>query len=286
MKKVLIIGSGPAGYTAAIYTGRAGLDTTIYTGSLVGGQITKTDLIENFPNYSGSGLELMENLKRQAINFGARIVEDSVTSIDSSSRPFLINSSFYVDSIIIATGSTPRKLGIEGLYNVSFCALCDGFFYKKKDVAVIGGGDTACSDALYLSKICKKVYLIHRRDTLRASKILQDRVFATENIEVLFNSRVTNIYGKDNIIEEIEINKTNKLSVQGLFEAIGTMPNTEIFKGVVDIDEFGYIVTEPGSTVTSIPGIYAAGECMDRKYRQVIVSSGYGAMAGIEVSNE
>ena len=267
MKKVLIIGSGPAGYTAAIYTGRAGLDTTIYTGSLVGGQITKTDLIENFPNYSGSGLELMENLKRQAINFGARIVEDSVTSIDSSSRPFLINSSFYVDSIIIATGSTPRKLGIEGLYNVSFC-------------------DTACSDALYLSKICKKVYLIHRRDTLRASKILQDRVFATENIEVLFNSRVTNIYGKDNIIEEIEINKTNKLSVQGLFEAIGTMPNTEIFKGVVDIDEFGYIVTEPGSTVTSIPGIYTAGECMDRKYRQVIVSSGYGAIAGIEVSNE
>ena len=305
MEKVecLIIGSGPAGYTAAIYTGRADVKTVIYEGMQPGGQLTQTTEIENFPGYPKgiNGPDMMEDIRQQALRFGAEIREGEVTAIDVSQRPFKVTTEYdgelLADSIIVSTGAAARYLGLptEEEFKgggVSACATCDGFFYKGKDVAVVGGGDTACEDATYLAKLCNKVYLIVRRDVLRASKAMQHRVLNTPNIEVLWKHQTKELFGeqqgfmkklKGAVLYHSDTKEERTIYVDGFFEAIGHTPNTEPFKGILDMDEEGYIITKPKSTATNVEGIFACGDCQDRVYRQAIVAAGTGAMAGIEV---
>ena len=274
----LIIGSGPAGYTAAIYTCRADVKTVVYEGMQPGGQLTQTTEIENFPGYPKgvNGPDMMEDIRQQALRFGAEIREGEVTAIDVSQRPFKVTTEYDGD--------------IFG--GVSACATCDGFFYKGKDVAVVGGGDTACEDATYLAKLCNKVYLIVRRDVLRASKAMQHRVLNTPNIEVLWKHQTKELFGeqqgfmkklKGAVLYHSDTKEERTIYVDGFFEAIGHTPNTEPFKGILDMDEEGYIITKPKSTATNVEGIFACGDCQDRIYRQAIVAAGTGAMAGIEV---
>ncbi len=298
----LIIGSGPAGYTAAIYTCRADIKTVVYEGALPGGQLTQTTEIENFPGYPEgvTGNDMMADLRKQAERFGAEMRMGAVTAVDASQRPFRVTTEFdgelLADCIIVATGASARYLGLPSEEEfkgggVSACATCDGFFYKGKDVAVVGGGDTACEDATYLSKLCNKVYLIVRRDVLRASKAMQHKVLNTPNIEVLWTTQTKELHGEQQgfrkkLTEAVLYDSLTKeertIAISGFFVAIGHTPSTTLFKGILDMDDEGYIVTKPKSTATNVEGIFACGDCQDRLYRQAIVAAGTGAMAGIE----
>jgi thioredoxin reductase (NADPH) len=298
--KCLIIGSGPAGYTAAIYAARANLNPVLYEGLQPGGQLTTTTEVENFPGYPEgiTGPEMMEDLKKQAARFGTDIRWGLATDADLSSRPFkvTIDSSTLVEAetLIIATGATAQYLGIEDEQKyagsgVSACATCDGFFYRKKDVAVVGGGDTAAEEAMYLAGLCHKVYLIVRRDELRASKVMQDRLLKTPNVEVLWKHQTKGLFG-DGVVEGAELIKnkgeaneeTVKIKIDGFFLAIGHKPNSDIFKNFIDVDEVGYIKTLPGTSKTNVPGVFACGDVQDSHYRQAITAAGSGCMAAID----
>lgn len=301
-QRCLIIGSGPAGYTAAIYAGRADLKPLIYQGIQPGGQLTITTEVENFPGYPKgiTGPELMEDLKAQAERFGAETRWGSITEVDFSQRPFICKAddgkTIEAESVVIATGASARWLGIpsEQEYmgaGVSACATCDGYFYRGKVVAIVGGGDTACEEATYLAKLASKVYMIHRRDEFRASKAMQAKVFNTPNIEVIWNSRVAEIVGEKQgfiksangiVVENVQTGATSRIDIDGLFIAIGHSPNSDVFKGQIELDETGYIVTVPGSTRTNIEGVFAAGDVQDHHYRQAITAAGSGCMAAIE----
>lgn len=296
--KCAIIGSGPGGYTAAIYASRAGLNPIVFTGSAPGGQITMTDQIDNFPGYpeGTSGAGLMEDIKKQAERFNTEIRNISITKVDFSKRPFTLttenNDTILAESVIVSTGASARWLGLESErkfrgMGVSTCATCDGFFYKKQDVAVVGGGDTACSEALYLSTLCKKVYLIVRRDVLRASKAVQDMLLAKENIEVLWQQKPIEILGDEDGVTGLRIKGSEDgiekdIDVMGVFVAIGNIPNTEIFKGQLELDEAGYIITKGASSYTNIEGVFAAGDVQDPRYKQAITAAGSGAKAAID----
>ena len=299
--KCLIIGSGPAGYTAAIYAARANLKPVVYTGMQMGGQLTTTTEVENFPGYPEgvTGPVLMEDLRKQAERFGTDIRFGIVTDVDFSVHPLKVTvdgeKHIEADAVIIATGASAKYLGLpseekfRGM-GVSACATCDGFFYRGKDVAVVGGGDTACEEATYLAGLCNKVYLIVRKNYLRASKAMQDRVFKTPNIEILFEHNTLELLGSDMGVEGArlvyrkgqpdEAEKTIK--IDGFFLAIGHHPNSEVFQKYVKTDEQGYIVTEGSSTRTNVPGVFAAGDIMDPVYRQGIAAAGSGCRAAID----
>ncbi|MCU4163030.1 thioredoxin-disulfide reductase [Carboxylicivirga caseinilyticus] len=298
--KVLIIGSGPAGYTAAIYAARANLSPVMYEGMQPGGQLTTTTEVENFPGYpSGiTGPEMMEDLKKQAERFGTDIRFGMATKADLSARPFkvTIDESKVVEAeaLIIATGATAKYLGLpdETKYagsGVSACATCDGFFYRGKDVAVVGGGDTACEEALYLSGLTKKVYLIVRRDELRASKVMQDRVIKAQNIEILWKHQTKGLFG-NGVVEGATLVKNMgtpeeeevKIAIDGFFLGIGHKPNSEIFADYIDTNEVGYIKTIPGTSKTNVPGVFACGDVQDDQYRQAVTAAGSGCMAAID----
>lgn len=296
--KCLIIGSGPAGYTAGIYASRADLKPIMYQGIQPGGQLTITTEVENFPGYPEgiTGPDMMEDLKKQAERFGTDVRWGIVTDVDTTERPFKVTAddgkTILADTVIIATGASAKWLGLESEqkfngFGVSACATCDGFFYRGKDVAVVGGGDTAAEEASYLANLCKKVYLIHRRDELRASKAMVNRVMKTENIEILWNHTTKEIIGGQGvegvILENVKTGEEKKIDVEGFFVAIGHNPNSELFKDVLDMDEQGYIITKPDSTATNVPGIYACGDVQDTKYRQAVTAAGSGCMAAIEV---
>lgn len=295
--KCLIIGSGPAGYTAAIYAARADMKPVMYQGLQPGGQLTITTEVENFPGYPNGvqGPEMMEDLKKQAERFGTDIRWGMVTKVDFSSLPHKLwideNKMITADAVIIATGASAKWLGLESEqrlngFGVSACAVCDGYFFRGQDVAIVGGGDTACEEASYLAKLCKKVYMIVRKDELRASKAMQHRVMNTPNIEILFNHETKEITGEKGVDGAILINtKTNeevKINVTGFFVAIGHKPNTDIFKGFLDMDEVGYIKTIPGSTKTNIKGVFASGDAADKVYRQAVTAAGTGCMAALD----
>ncbi len=295
--RCLIVGSGPAGFTAAIYTGRANLSPVLYEGMAPGGQLTPTPEIENFPGYPEGigGTEMMEDFKRQAARFGADIRSGAVTAVDLSRRPFrvTVNGSKIIEAetLIVSTGATAKYLGLpsEQKYRgmgVSACATCDGFFYRKKDVAVVGGGDTACEEATYLASICNKVYLIVRRDVLRASKAMQHRVLGTPNIEVLWEHSTEEVLGDEGGVTGVRLMSKSgvqrQIDIHGFFLAIGHHPNTEIFAGQLDLDETGYIKTVPGRSFTSVEGVFAAGDVQDPDYRQAITAAGSGCRAAID----
>lgn len=299
--KCLIIGSGPAGYTAAIYTSRANLSPILYEGLLPGGQLTITTEVENFPGYPEgvTGPQLMEDLRRQAERFGTDMRAGLVTSVDFNKKPFEATiedgSVIKADTIIIATGASAKYLGLpdEKKYNglgVSACATCDGFFYRKKTVAVVGGGDTACEEALYLSNLASKVYMIVRKDYLRASQVMQKRVFDKENIEVLFNTNTLGLYGEEflegaHLVEHKGTDKEREfdITIDGFFLAIGHKPNTDIFRDFINLDETGYIKLEGPTSATNIPGVFAAGDVADPRYRQAISAAGMGCRAALDV---
>jgi thioredoxin reductase (NADPH) len=294
--RCLIIGSGPAGYTAAIYAARADLKPIVYTGLQMGGQLTTTTEVENFPGYPEgiTGPEMMVDFQKQAERFGAEIRFGIITKVDFSNQPFIITvdeeKQILAETVIIATGATAKWLGLPSEqkfngYGVSACATCDGFFYKGQDVAVIGGGDTACEEAAYLSNMCKKVYLIHRRDEFRASKAMQHKVSHTDNLELVLNHSPEEIVGDKTvngiIVKNVLNGETKKLDVTGVFVAIGHKPNTEVFAGQITLDNQGYILTKPGTTETNIPGVFAAGDVQDHVYRQAVTAAGSGCMAAI-----
>jgi thioredoxin reductase (NADPH) len=293
---VIIVGSGPAGYTASIYTSRAKLKTLIITGSLPGGQLMTTSEVENYPGFPNGifGPELMINMKQQSERFGTTMITDEVTKVDFKNIPFKIytESSIYTaESVLISTGATPRKLGIEPEQafsgrGISYCATCDGPFFKDQHIVVVGGGDTALEEANFLTKFGKSVKIIHRRDHLRASKILQERAFENPKIEFIWNSTVVDIKG-DGKISSIIIknNKTGvetKLNVGGLFVAIGHEPNTSIFKDQIDMDDRGYVIVK-NYTNTNIDGVFASGDVHDYRYRQAITAAGFGCMAALDI---
>ena len=295
--RCLIIGSGPAGYTAAIYAARANLKPVIYEGLQPGGQLTTTNEVENYPGYPEgvSGPVMMEDLKKQAERFGTDIRWGIATEADLSSRPYRITidnkNIIEADTVIIATGATAKYMGLESEkkfmgYGVSACATCDGFFYKGQDVAVVGGGDTACEEAIYLAGLCKKVYMIVRRDVFRASKIMQQRVFDTPNIEILFEHLPKEVVGDQNVNGVIVTNRKTgedrKVEIQGFFLAIGHKPNSEIFSAYLDTDDVGYIKTLPDSSKTNIEGVFACGDVQDSHYRQAVTAAGSGCMAAID----
>ena len=300
--KCFVIGSGPAGYTAAIYASRANLFPIVYQGMQPGGQLTSTTEVENFPGYVDGiqGPAMMEEFQKQAERMGADVRWGVVTEANLSERPFKIKTddgkSFEAETVIIATGATAKWLGLESetKFNgagVSACATCDGFFYKGKDVAVVGGGDTAAEDALYLANMASKVYMIVRRDELRASKVMQQRVIDNPNIEVLWNHVTKEIVGTEKgfmkavtgvVLTNVKTNKDTKIDLEGFFVAIGHHPNTSLFKGQITLDDLGYIDTIPGSTKTNIDGVFAAGDVQDHTFRQAITAAGSGCMAAIE----
>lgn len=296
--KVLIIGSGPAGYTAAIYAARAGLNPVLLTGGEPGGQLTTTNDVENFPGYPDgvNGPQMMVDLQKQAERFGTEIHYKLVTAVDFSTYPFKLTvdgkEEIIAESVIIATGATAKYLGIpsEKTFTnkgVSACAVCDGYFYRGKQVAVVGAGDSAAEEATYLSKLCPKVHLIVRRDEMRASKIMQQRVLNTPNIEVHWDTETEEILGDDAGVRGVRVvnNKTGEkkeLAIEGFFLAIGHKPNTDIFKGQIDMDETGYIIVKPGTTKTNIEGVYAVGDAADKVYRQAITAAGTGCMGALD----
>lgn len=298
--KCLIIGSGPAGYTAAIYATRANLDPIEYCGLQMGGQLTQTTTVENFPGYPDGvdGNQMMMDLRQQALNLGANIRDGVVVKADFSKRPYVLTidngTEISADTVIIATGASAKYLGLadEEKYKgqgVSACATCDGFFYRKKVCAVVGGGDTACEDALYLSNLCKKVYLVVRKPFLRASQVMQERVKAAANIEILFEHNATGLYG-ENGVEGMHLVKRKgesdethyDLAIDGFFLAIGHKPNSDIFREWLDLDEIGYIRTIGNTQATKVPGVFAAGDVCDPVYRQAIVAAGTGCKAALE----
>lgn len=298
--KCLIIGSGPAGYTAAIYASRANLSPILFEGNQRGGQLTITTEVENFPGYPEgvTGPELMEDLRKQAERFGADLRSGIVTSVNFDARPFELtidnSQAITADTVIIATGASAKYLGLEDekKYNglgVSACATCDGFFYRKRTVAVVGGGDTACEEAIYLSNIAKKVYMIVRKDHLRASEVMQQRVFEKENIEVLFNTNTVGLFGEEFVegAHLVEHKGTNKeklfdIAIDGFFLAIGHKPNTDVFAKYINLDETGYIKLEGPTTATNIEGVFAAGDVADSRYRQAISAAGMGCRAALD----
>ncbi len=298
--KCLIIGSGPAGYTAAIYASRANLKPVLYTGLQMGGQLTTTTEVDNFPGYPDgiTGPEMMEDLKKQAERFGAEIRFGIATAADFSGKIHKItiddDKVIIADAVIIATGATAKYLGLEAEtkyagQGVSACATCDGFFYRGKDVAVVGGGDTAAEEATYLAGLCNKVYLIVRRNVLRASKAMQDKVLKTSNIEVLWEHQTLDLFGDNGVEGAILVKKKGtpeseiiKIEIDGFFLAIGHTPNSDIFKKYLETDEVGYIKTIPGTSKTSIPGVFAAGDVQDPHYRQAVTAAGSGCMAAID----
>ena len=295
--KCLIIGSGPAGYTAAIYTSRANLSPVLYEGIEPGGQLTTTTEIENFPGYPEgiTGTAMMEDLRKQALRFGADVRRGIITDIDFSKRPFkaIVDHEHEIeaDAVIVSTGASAKYLGLESEakyrgMGVSACATCDGFFYRKKDVAVVGGGDTACEEATYLASICRKVYLIVRKNYLCASKAMQERVFNTPNIEVLFEHNTAEVLGDEEGVTGVRVVSTSGeervLDIMGFFLAIGHHPNVEVFKGQLELDEQGYIKVVPGTSKTSVEGVFAAGDVKDPHYRQAITAAGSGCIAALD----
>ncbi len=297
--KVLIIGSGPAGYAAAIYSSRAGLAPLMISGIEPGGQLMITTDVENYPGYENpiQGPWLMEQMKKQSEAFGTKIINDYVTDVNFSKFPFEIyteKEKYFSYSVIIATGAKAKWLGVPGEdefkgFGVSACATCDGFFFKNKNVVVVGGGNTAAEETIFLSNICKKVILIHRRDQLRAEKILQNRLFEKKNVEIIWNNELKQIIGnnKNKLIEKIVIKNTknfdeNEIILDGLFVAIGHKPATEIFLNKLEIDDEGYILTKADSTKTNISGVFAAGDVTDKIYRQAVTAAGMGCMGALE----
>lgn len=294
---VLILGSGPAGYTAAIYTSRAGLNPVMYMGDQPGGQLTITNEVENFPGYPDgvNGPQMMMDLQKQAERFGTDIRYGIATAVDFFKYPFEITIDeekiVKAKAVIISTGASAKWLGLESEKRlngkgVSACAVCDGFFYKGQEVAVVGGGDSACEEATYLSNLCSKVHMIVRRDVLRASKIMQKRVKNAENIEIHWNKKPEEILGEDAVegvrVVDTKTGEKSVIPVTGFFVAIGHKPNTDIFKEYLEMDETGYIITQPGSTKTNIHGVFAAGDAQDKHYRQAITAAGTGCMAALD----
>lgn len=301
--KCLIIGSGPAGYTAAIYLSRAGISSVLYSGIQPGGQLTQTTTIENYPGFPQGveGFNLMENMRQQAVNVGAEVRNGIITDIDLSKRPFVATvdgtSTISADAVIIATGASAKYLGLadEQKYagmGVSACATCDGFFYRKKVVAVVGGGDTACEEAYYLSNLAKKVYMIVRKPYLRASAAMQQRVNEKENIEILYNTNTVGLFGEQFVegAHLVQFKGTDKeqmldIDIDGFFLAIGHKPNTDFLKGQVALDEQGYIALGGITTETSVKGVFAAGDVADPHYRQAIVAAGSGCRAALDAKS-
>ena len=295
--KVLIIGSGPAGYTAAIYTSRANLNPVLYEGIEPGGQLTTTTDVENFPGHPDgvTGTDLMAQMRKQAERFGADIRTGTVTRVDLSSRPFHVvvdgTREIKAETLIIATGASAKYLGLPSEtkfrgQGVSACATCDGFFYRKKDVAVVGGGDTACEEASYLASLCRKVYMIVRKPYLRASKAMQQRVFNTPNIEVLFEHNTAEVLGDESGVTGALLRKNDgtevTIDIAGFFMAIGHHPNTELFRDQLKLDAEGYIKVEPGTSKTNVEGVFAAGDVKDPHYRQAITAAGSGCIAALD----
>ena len=297
--KCLIIGSGPAGYTAAIYAARANMSPVLYQGIQPGGQLTTTNDVENFPGYPDgiTGPEMMIELQKQAERFGTDVRSGWVTKVEfNNGLKAWVNDSLELncETIIISTGASAKYLGLESEQKylklgggVSACAVCDGFFYRNQDVVIVGAGDSACEEAHYLSKLCNKVTMLVRRDEFRASKIMQERVKNTNNIDILFNTDTVEVIGNEQVVTSVLVknNKTNKettIPVTGFFVAIGHIPNTDIFKPYLDMDETGYIVNEPGSSKTNIPGVFVSGDAADHVYRQAITAAGTGCMAALD----
>lgn len=297
---VLIIGSGPAGFTAAIYAARASLKPVLVSGPQTGGQLTITTDVENYPGFAESvqGPWLMEQMQQQAVNVGTEMITDMIVDVDFSSRPFKAKgdsgTEYVAQSVIIATGAQAKWLGLESEqkfsgYGVSACATCDGFFYRGAEVAVIGGGNTAVEEALYLANIAKKVTLVHRRDELRCEKILAERLFKNDNIDVVWDNTLEEIVGDENPLgvtgarlKNLKTGEQTKLDVEGVFVAIGHSPATSVFKGHIDMDESGYINAKPGTASTNIEGVFAAGDVTDKVYRQAVTAAGMGCMAALE----
>ena len=298
--KVLVLGSGPAGYTAAIYAARASLEPIVVAGMQPGGQLTITTDVENYPGFAEpiQGPWLMEQMQKQAEHVGAQIIFDLGVEVDLSKRPFVVKGdsgdTYIGDTLIIATGASAKWLGMESEqkfsgFGVSACATCDGFFYRNKDVAVIGGGNSAVEEALYLANIASKVTLIHRRDELRSEKILQERLFKHPKVEIAWNSAPDEIVGDENPlgvtgirVKDVKTGETRVIPVHGVFVAIGHAPNTDLFKGALDMDQTGYLITKPDSTATNVEGVFAAGDVQDHVYRQAVTAAGTGCMAALE----
>ena len=298
--KCLIIGSGPAGYTAAIYLSRAGISSVLYSGIQPGGQLTQTTTIENYPGFPQGveGFDLMENMRQQAVNVGAEVRNGIITDIDLSKRPFVATvdgtSTISADAVIIATGASAKYLGLadEQKYagmGVSACATCDGFFYRKKVVAVVGGGDTACEEAYYLSNLAKKVYMVVRKDHLRASAAMQKRVAEKDNIEILYETNTVGLFGENGVegahlVRHKGTDREEKfdLAIDGFFLAIGHRPNTDFLGGQLELDGNGYIVTKAGCQATSVEGVFAAGDVADATYRQAVAAAGSGCRAALD----
>lgn len=294
---VLIIGSGPAGYTAAVYAARADLKPMMYAGYQPGGQLMITTDVENYPGYPDGvlGPKMMEDFRKQAERFGTEVRYSTVTEVDFSKRPFTVKAdddkTIIAETVIISTGASAKWLGLESEqrlngYGVSACAVCDGYFYKGQDVAIVGGGDTAAEEAMYLSKVCRKVYMLVRKDHLRASVVMQNRVKNAKNIELMFNHEAEEILGEKEVTGVRVVNnqskETKELDVTGFFVAIGHKPNTDIFKGQLDMDETGYLITKADSTATNVEGVFAAGDAQDKTYRQAVTAAGTGCMAALE----
>jgi thioredoxin reductase (NADPH) len=296
--KVVIMGSGPAGLTAALYTARANLEPLVYEGVEAGGQLTLTTDVENYPGFENGimGPDLINTMRKQAERFGAECVLSNIDSVDLSERPFRIkagDTEVQADSFIIASGASARMLGIPSEkellgHGVSTCATCDGFFFKDKEIIVVGGGDSAMEEAIFLTKFASKVSVIHRRDSLRASKIMQDRAFKNEKIEFIWNSVVEEILGEKVKgvtgvkLKNVETKEITEMKTDGVFIAIGHIPNTKMFGGEIETDENGYIITKEGTSETSVPGVFAAGDVQDTRYKQAITAAGSGCMAAID----
>ena len=293
---VIIIGAGPAGYTAAIYASRAKRETLIISGILPGGQLMLTTEVENFPGFAKGimGPELMTTMREQAERMGTTIIDDEVVNVDFKHKPFKIltySEEYEADAVIIATGATPRKIGVKGeqefsARGVSYCATCDGPFFKNQEIVVAGGGDSAMEEAIFLTKFANKVHVIHRKDTLRASKVMQDRAFENKKIQFHWNTVIEEIKGSQKVnqitVKDVTTNKVNTLEVGGLFVAIGHEPNTKLFQGQIDFDGQGYIALK-NHTQTNVDGVFAAGDVHDHRYRQAITAAAFGCMAAIDV---
>lgn len=296
-RRVVIVGTGPAGLTAALYTARANLAPLVFQGPEPGGQLITTTDVENFPGFPDGilGPEMMQKFEAQAARFGAELVYGTVTSVDLSQRPFRLvvdeEKPVTADAVIVSTGASAKYLGLPNErrllgHGVSACATCDGAFFREQDVAIVGGGDTAMEEALFLTRFARRVYVLHRRDSFRASQIMQDRVLAHDKITVLWNTVVEDVLGDREVtglrIRNVESDEVSDLAVQGFFVAIGHKPNTEIFVGQLDQDETGYIITKPDSTYTNIDGVFACGDAQDHVYRQAVTAAGTGCMAAID----